>query len=82
MKDTFDRLRRLLAETLRIDVNRIQPNSTLVGDLGAKSLDIVEVIMALEEEFEIEIPDAEISLQPFKLTPEMTVQDLADQLDG
>ena len=74
------RVRRLLAETLRIDENRIAMDSRLVPDLGARSLDIIEVIMRLEEEFEVEIPDhAEVSC-PFKLTPEMTVRDLIRML--
>ena len=75
-----ERVRRLLAETLRLDESSITLDSRLVPDLGARSLDIIEVIMRLEEEFEIEIPDhAEVSI-PFKLTPEMTARDLVRML--
>jgi acyl carrier protein len=74
------RVRRLLAESLRIDESHITTDSRLVPDLGAKSLDILEVILRLEEEFDVEIPDhAEVSC-PFKLTPEMTVRDLVRML--
>jgi len=48
---------KIIAENLNIDVNSIKDDSHFVNDLGADSLNIVEVVMGLEEEFEIEIPD-------------------------
>ncbi|KHL80285.1 acyl carrier protein [Helicobacter pylori] len=47
----------VIAEQLEIDVSQVTPEAKLVKDLGADSLDIVELIMALEERFGIEIPD-------------------------
>jgi acyl carrier protein len=50
-------IRKIIAENLRIDIDSIKGESKFVEDLGADSLNIVEVVMAIEEEFEIEIPD-------------------------
>lgn len=54
-----EKIRELVAEQLGIPEEDIQEESSFSGDLGADSLDILEVIMAMEEEFEIEIPDNE-----------------------
>ena len=51
------RVREIIAEQLGINEEEIQPDSSFMADLGADSLDVVELVMALEEEFEIEIPD-------------------------
>ena len=53
----FERVRNIIAEQLGIDPGEITMESSFIDDLGADSLDIVELIMALEEEFDIEIPD-------------------------
>lgn len=53
----FEKVRVKIAEQLSIDENEITMDSGFVDDLGADSLDIVELIMALEEEFDMEIPD-------------------------
>lgn len=53
----FEKVRAKIAEQLSIDENEITMDSGFVDDLGADSLDIVELIMALEEEFDMEIPD-------------------------
>ena len=53
----LDRVKKVIADQLGLDVNEITMESSFVDDLGADSLDIVELIMALEEDFEIEIPD-------------------------
>ena len=50
-------IRKIIAENLRIDIDSIKGESKFVEDLGADSLNIVEVVMAIEEEFDIEIPD-------------------------
>ena len=55
----FEKLKEIIAEVLNVDVNEITKDTTFVDDLGADSLDIVELLMALEEEFDIEIPDEE-----------------------
>ncbi|MDD5195449.1 MAG: acyl carrier protein [Candidatus Omnitrophica bacterium] len=52
-----DRVKEIIAEQLGVKKEEIKPESSFIDDLGADSLDTVEVVMALEEEFGIEIPD-------------------------
>ena len=49
----------IIAEQLGVGEDEIKPESSFIEDLGADSLDIVELVMAMEEEFEVEIPDEE-----------------------
>jgi acyl carrier protein len=58
--DTFEKIRTLLAEQLDIDPNTIEPDSDIMNDFEADSLDIVDMIMTLEDEFGIEVPDEAI----------------------
>lgn len=53
----FEKLRDIIVEELGVDADEVQVNSHFVKDLGADSLDLVELVMAAEEEFDIEIPD-------------------------
>ena len=53
----FETLKKLLAEELQIDPETITPSSSLIDDLHADSLDIVELVMDMEQEFDVEIPD-------------------------
>ena len=55
--ETMDRIKKIIVDQLGVDESKITENSSFVDDLGADSLDIVELIMAFEEEFDIEIPD-------------------------
>lgn len=55
----FEKVRDIVAEQLGAEASEITMESSFVDDLGADSLDIVELIMALEEEFNMEIPDEE-----------------------
>ncbi len=55
----FEKIRKIIAEQLGIDEEDITMESSFIDDLGADSLDIVELIMAFEEEFDLEIPDSE-----------------------
>ncbi|KHG40173.1 MULTISPECIES: acyl carrier protein [Aphanizomenon] len=55
--ETFERVKAIVAEQLSVEAEKIGPQSVFMEDLGADSLDTVELVMALEEEFEIEIPD-------------------------
>ena len=52
-----DRAREIIAKELEVDVKQVTPEAKFIEDLGADSLDIVELVMALEEEFGIDIPD-------------------------
>lgn len=54
-----DRIRNLLSELLGVDRSEMKPSAKILDDLGADSLDVVELVMALEEAFDIEIPDDE-----------------------
>jgi acyl carrier protein len=52
-----DKVKEIIAKELEVDVKQMTPDAKFIEDLGADSLDIVELVMALEEEFSIEIPD-------------------------
>jgi acyl carrier protein len=52
-----DRIKKIIAEQLGVEEDEVVPEASFVDDLGADSLDTVELVMALEEEFDIEIPD-------------------------
>ena len=55
--ETFNKVRDIVVELLGVEADEVALESTFIDDLGADSLDIVELIMAFEEEFNIEIPD-------------------------
>ncbi len=55
--DNFEKVRDIIAEQLSIDPAQIVPEATFTEDLGADSLDAVEMVMAVEEEFDISVPD-------------------------
>ncbi len=57
MASVFDRVKAIVVEQLGVEADQVTPQSKFVEDLGADSLDVVELVMALEEEFELEIPD-------------------------
>jgi len=57
---TLDKVKKILVEQLDVEEGAIAPESSIIDDLGADSLDIVDMVMSLEEEFDIEIPDEEI----------------------
>ena len=52
-----DKVKKIIAEKLSVDLDEVVPEATFVDDLGADSLDLVELIMSMEEEFDIEISD-------------------------
>ncbi len=54
-----DRVKEIIVEQLGVDANEVTPEASFIDDLGADSLDTVELVMAFEEEFGIEIPDEE-----------------------
>ncbi|NLI58030.1 MAG: acyl carrier protein [Clostridium sp.] len=55
----LDKIKKIVVEQLGVEEEEITLESSFIDDLGADSLDIVELIMALEEEFDLEIPDSE-----------------------
>lgn len=54
-----DRVKEIIAKELEVDAKQLAPEAKFIEDLGADSLDIVELVMALEEEFGLDIPDEE-----------------------
>lgn len=72
---TFEQVKKIVVDQLGAEPDEVQMSSTFVDDLGADSLDIVELIMAFEEEFNIEIPDE-------KAEKIKTVEDVVKYIDG
>ncbi len=68
-----DKVKKIIVEKLSVDLEEVVPEASFVDDLGADSLDLVELIMSMEEEFDIEIPDEDAE----KL---VTVQDALDYI--
>jgi acyl carrier protein len=56
-QEIFEKVKKIVAEQLEVDPNDVTPQASFATDLNADSLDTVELVMALEEEFDIEIPD-------------------------
>ena len=56
-QEIFERVKKIVTEQLEVDPNDVIPQANFANDLNADSLDTVELVMALEEEFDIEIPD-------------------------
>jgi acyl carrier protein len=75
MSNTQERVIKMVAEQLGVKEEDVKPDSSFIDDLGADSLDTVELIMALEEEFDTEIPDEDAE----KLT---RVQDAIDYIEN
>ena len=55
--EVFERVKKIVVEQLEVEEDQVTPEASFANDLGADSLDTVELVMALEEEFDIEIPD-------------------------
>lgn len=73
--DIVRRVKDLIAESLGVNSGEVVPGASFIDDLGADSLDIVELVMAIEKEFNIEIPDDDAE----KIT---TVQDAVDYIQN
>lgn len=75
MEDNLTRLQNIVAKQLGIEANKVRPEADFGKELGADSLDVVELVMAIEEEFEMEIEDQAASQIA-------TVQDALDYIEG
>jgi acyl carrier protein len=73
--DIFEKVKEIIVEQLSVDAKDVKPEASFVEDLGADSLDTVELVMALEEAFDVEIPDEEAE----KIT---TVQAVVDYINN
>ena len=69
----YEKVCKMLAQQLNIEVDKIKPESEVVKDLGADSLDVVELMMTLEDEYEVTLPEGEVE-------GSKTVQDIVDML--
>jgi len=74
MSETPDRVKKIVVEHLGVEQDKVTEDASFIDDLGADSLDIVELVMAFEEEFGVEIPDDAAE----KIT---TVRDAIDYID-
>lgn len=74
-EEVFDKVKGIIVEQLNVAENTVTLEASFIDDLGADSLDIVELIMALEEEFDMEIPDADAE----KI---VTVNDVVEYIKG
>ena len=74
MSGTADRVKKIVVEHLGVEQDKVTEDASFIDDLGADSLDIVELVMAFEEEFGVEIPDDAAE----KIT---TVRDAIDYID-
>ena len=74
-KMDFEKLQSIIAEQLGVEVEKVTPEASFIEDLGADSLDLVELIMGLEEEYDIEIPDEDAANLK-------TVQDAIDYIEN
>lgn len=74
MSETADRVKKIVVEHLGVEPEKVTPEASFIDDLGADSLDIVELVMAFEEEFNVEIPDDAAE----KIS---TVKDATDYID-
>jgi acyl carrier protein len=75
MSSVEERVKKIVVEQLGVNESEVNPKASFVDDLGADSLDTVELVMALEEEFDCEIPDEEAE----KIT---TVQQAVDYINA
>lgn len=75
MSDVGERVKNIIVEQLGVTLDQVVPEASFIEDLGADSLDTVELVMALEEEFDAEIPDEEAE----KIT---TVQQAVDYIES
>ncbi|MBD5636950.1 MAG: acyl carrier protein [Clostridia bacterium] len=70
----FEKVSKMLAEQLKVEESKITPEAEVVKDLGADSLDIVELMMALEDEYGVTLPEGRVESVK-------TVQDIVDMLE-
>ena len=72
-EEVFERVKKIIVEQLGVSETAVTMEASFIDDLGADSLDIVELVMALEEEFDIEIPDVDAEKV-------VTVEDVVDYI--
>ncbi|MDH3346818.1 MAG: acyl carrier protein [Desulfobulbaceae bacterium] len=78
MMAVADKVVDIIVEQLNVDKDKVVPGASFIDDLGADSLDLVELIMAMEEEFDVEIPDEEAE----KITTVKAATDYVNKVQG
>ena len=76
--DVFERLKKIIVDQLGVDESEVVPGASFVEDLNADSLDLVELIMSLEEEFKVQISDEDAE----KITTVQEAQDYIEEHQG
>jgi acyl carrier protein len=71
----FEKVKEMLCEQLDVEEDKVTADSSIVDDLGADSLDVVDLVMSLEEEFDLEIPDEDVENMK-------TVGDMVKYIEG
>ena len=71
----IDKVKNILSDKLGLDINTIKDDTSIIDDLGADSLDVVEIIMEIEDQFGITVPDDDV-------TTLKTVRDISDYVDS
>ncbi len=72
-EEVFEKVRGALVEALGVDEDEVIPQATLVGDLGAESIDFLDILFRLQKAFNIKIPDKELLPQDILTNPEYVV---------
>lgn len=75
-KKIFEKLRSILSETLEIDPKIITVDSLIINDLGAESIDLLDIVFRIKEAFKIKIPEQSISLKPENIPKGKTPADI------
>jgi acyl carrier protein len=60
MSDIFEKVKKIVIDQLDVDEDKVTEDASIIDDLGADSLDVVDLVMAFEEEFDVEIPDEKV----------------------
>lgn len=77
-QEIYNKLAKVLEAQLGVDLEQVTPDSNLIKDLGADSLDSVDIVMAIEEEFDIDIPEQDVE----RMEQDGTVRGLVDYIEA
>lgn len=80
--DTYERVKRILVQVLNLVEDEVTPDASIGDDLGADSMDAVELSVALEKEFGGQVHDEEAQMGPIEMLPETTVQQVVNYVES
>lgn len=75
-KKIYEEIKSIISEALEVDLERIKPDSLIINDLGAESIDILDISFRTEKAFNIKIPDQSLSLDPATIPEGKTVGEI------